>query len=356
MLRTICTANLPLITKLAPKAVITHLPATMLLIRRHYNNASSQQRTIFDTELDEEERQHLAKASKKQQLPDDKPWDGDEPVNHSVLRMIIDKYRAPLRVEGAARRNIPQPQSAYVPPPPPPPQKDEKSSQVKKLEREQKERERKQNRLMNAKDHAFEYAMNRKYPMDEEKAHVAENIARSQTKKDVDWEDWDLEEKPRNISELGVLSDARIRAARARGEFDDLPGRGKPIAEDPLLNNPFVDRTEYFLNRIIQRNGAAPPWVMMQQEVDTEVSSIRSQLNSAIKRCVDQVKHERSVVNKPLVLAQFEKMEKSYLNKELGRVNMRVRSYNVMCPAPVRKPLLEFDSELKSVLDKMSLN
>ncbi|GAN10550.1 conserved hypothetical protein [Mucor ambiguus] len=354
MLRTICTANLPLITKLAPRAAMTHLPATMLLIRRHYNsNNTSSQRTIFDAARDEEERQYLAKSSKKQQLPDDKPWDGEEPVNHSVLRMIIDKYRAPLRVEGAARRNIPQPQSSYVPPPP---QKDEKSSQLKKLEREQKERERKQNRITNAKDSAFEYAMNRKYPLDEEKAHVAENIVRSQSKKDVDWEDWDLEEKPRHIDELGLLSDARIRAARARGEFADLPGRGKPIAEDPLLNNPFVDRTEYFLNRIIQRNGAAPPWVMMQQEVDTEVSSIRSQMNSAIKRCVEQVKHEKSVVNKSLVLAQFDKLEKSYLNKELGRVNMRVRSYNVMCPAPVRKPLLEFESEIKSVVDKAGLN
>ncbi|KAL9551067.1 hypothetical protein PS6_005198 [Mucor atramentarius] len=335
MLRTICTTNLPLITKLAPKAAMTCLPATMLLLRRNYSNFSSQ-RTIFDTDQDQEERQHLANINKKQQLPDDKPWDGDEPVNHSVLRMIMDKYRAPLRVEGAARRNIPQPQSSYVPPPPP--QKDEKSSQLKKQEREQKERERKQNRIVNAKDTAFDYAMNRKYPIDEEKAHVAENIVRSQSKKDVDWEDWDLEEKPRHINELGLLSDARIRAARARGEFDDLPGR------------------EYFLNRIIQRNGAAPPWVMMQQEVDTEVSSIRSQMNSAIKRCLDQVKHERSVVSKSLVLKHFEKMEKSYLDKELGRVNMRVRSYNVMCPAPVRKPLLEFDNEIKSVLEKISFN
>lgn len=350
MLRTICTTNLPLITRLVPMAIMTHLPATMLLIRRNHNYPTG--KTIFDADQDEEERQHLANASKKQQLPDDKPWDGDEPINHSVLRMIIDKYSAPLRVEGAARRNIPQPQSSYVPPPPPPSQKDEKSSQIKKLEREKKEREMKQNRIMNAKDTAFDYAMNKKYPIDEEKSHVADNIVRSQTKKDVDWEDWDLDEKPRHINELGLLSDERIRAARARGEFDDLPGRGKPIAEDPMLNNPFVDRTEYFLNRIIQRNGAAPPWVMMQQEVDTEVSSIRSQMNSAIKRCLDQVQHERSVVNKSLVLKQFEKLEKTFLDKELGRVNMRVRSYNVMCPAPVRKPLLEFDNEMKSVLEK----
>ncbi|KAI8979491.1 hypothetical protein BDF20DRAFT_787447, partial [Mycotypha africana] len=154
--------------------------------------------------------------------------------------------------------------------------------------------------------------------------------------------------RPRSIEELGVLSDARIRAARAKGEFDNLPGRGKPLKEDPLINNPFVDRTEYFLNRIIQRNGAAPPWVIMQQEVDTEVSSLRSQLNSALKRCANEVKdRSNATLSKDSLFKQFEQLEKPYFSKEVNRINLRVRSYNVMCPEPVRKPLLEFEKELQ---------
>ncbi len=29
--------------------------------------------------------------------------------------------------------------------------------------------------------------------------------------------------------------------------------------------NPFIAREEFLMNRIVQRNGAAPPWVDLQQ-------------------------------------------------------------------------------------------
>ncbi|KAI7905614.1 uncharacterized protein BX663DRAFT_500346, partial [Cokeromyces recurvatus] len=221
------------------------------------------------------------------------------------------------------------------------------------MEREKKQREMKQARLLNAKDSAFEYSMERKYSsIDEEKSHVQDTIQRSINKKDIDWEDWDLESTPRSINEIGLLSDERIRAARARGEFDDLPGRGKPLPEDPLMHNPFIDRTEYFLNRIVQRNGAAPPWIIMQQEVDTEITTLRSQMNSAFKRCMGEAKREFADIHKSSLLKQFEKMEKTFFDKEVNRLNKRLRSYNVMCPGPVRKPLLDLEKEIKIILEK----
>jgi hypothetical protein len=345
MLRTICTAHLPtIITRLAPMAILTRVPLIY-----HYSTS----RNIFEPSKDDDNEGTM--LTKKLQLPDDKPWDGEEPVNHSVLRMIMDKYRHPLRVEGAAKRNLPRPQSNYVAPPSPSPQKEEKSSQLKKIEREKKQIEMKQKRLLNAKDSAMDYLFERKYPtpvLSEEKVHVSDNISKSRNQKDMDWEDWDLEEKPRSIEDLGVLSDARIRAARARGEFDDLSGRGKPLVEDPLINNPFIDRTEYFLNRIIQRNGAAPPWVIMQQEVDTEITTIRYQMNSAVKRCMEEMKQQADSIEKWSLLKQFNHMEKSFFEKEMDRLNKRLRSYNVMCPEPVRKKLLKLDEELQSVIQK----
>lgn len=220
--------------------------------------------------------------------------------------------------------------------------KKKKSSQLKKIEREKKQVEMKQKRLSNAKDSAKDYQFERKYPTfvwSEEKAHGTEIIAKSNHQKDLDWEDWDLEEKPRSIEQLGVLSDTRIRAARARGEFDDLSGRGRPLKQDPLINNPFVNRTEYFLNRIIQRNGAAPPWVMMQQEVDTELDTVQSQMNSAIRRCIEEMKQQTDSIEKWSLLKQFNRIERHFFEKEMDRLNRRLRSYNVMCPEPVKKKL-----------------
>lgn len=348
MLPTHNAAQVPrIITRIAPMAILTGLPATMITVRRHYASKS-----IF--EPDDEEK--IRKAKKFQQPADDQPWDGDEPVKHSVLRMIMDKYRAPLRVEGAARRSIPQPQSSYVPSSPPP--QKEKSSQKKKIERENKLRELKQNRIMDAKDAAFYYSSERKYPTPtptpsnkKETTQLGDKKVFT-TGKDIDWDDWDTRETPISINDLGVLADARIRSAMVKGQFDHLPGRGKPLKKDPLLNNPFVDTTEHFLNKIIQHNGAAPPWIMMQQEVDADVDILRTQMNTAMKRCVEEIKARRDFVSPFSLKKQFDSLEKSFFEKEVSRVNSRVRSYNVMCPEPVRKPLLELDKELKTVIDK----
>ena len=330
MLRTLCSIHLPVVSRLTPLLILS---STRNLSAQQLRNYS---RNIFGATEEEEVKKPI---TKKTQLPDDKPWDGDEPVDHSVLRMIMDKYRHPLRVEGAAKRNLPQPQSSYTPPAPP---KEEKSSQKKKVERESKQREIKQTRIVHAKDAAFHYAFEKKYP--------TPTSSQGPTKKDIDWEDWETEKVPRSINDMGLLSDEVIRSARARGEFNDLPGRGKPMELDPLINNPFVDRTEYYMNRMMQRNGAAPPWVMMQQEVDTEISTLRLQMKTAFKRCLEEMQVQDHHISTPTLLKKFERVEKPYFDKELHKLNMRLRSYNVMCPAPVRKQLLDLDKEVTTAV------
>ena len=52
--------------------------------------------------------------------------------------------------------------------------------------------------------------------------------------------------------------------ARLQGAFKAIKGRGQPIQRRPDEWNPFVGREEYLLNRIVQRQGAAPPWVEIQ--------------------------------------------------------------------------------------------
>jgi len=47
------------------------------------------------------------------------------------------------------------------------------------------------------------------------------------------------------------LIDQQIRAAQARGEFDDLPGFGKPLAHDAAPYRP-----DWWLHEVVQREGA----------------------------------------------------------------------------------------------------
>lgn len=52
--------------------------------------------------------------------------------------------------------------------------------------------------------------------------------------------------------------------ARLQGQFNTLKGRGQPIKQLTEEKNPFIAREEFLMNRIVQRNGAVPPWVDIQ--------------------------------------------------------------------------------------------
>ena len=54
------------------------------------------------------------------------------------------------------------------------------------------------------------------------------------------------------------------KSARAQGHLDGIEGRGKPMVISDGERNPFIAREEFLMNRIVQRNGAAPPWVELQ--------------------------------------------------------------------------------------------
>jgi Domain of unknown function (DUF1992) len=48
---------------------------------------------------------------------------------------------------------------------------------------------------------------------------------------------------PATVEGLAFLAEERIQDARSRGEFTDLPGRGKPAPKDHLNESPYLDRT-----------------------------------------------------------------------------------------------------------------
>ena len=55
-----------------------------------------------------------------------------------------------------------------------------------------------------------------------------------------------------------------MQRARSEGHFRSIKGRGKPITRDSEQSNPFITREDFLMNRIVQRQGAAPPWVAFQ--------------------------------------------------------------------------------------------
>jgi hypothetical protein len=77
-----------------------------------------------------------------------------------------------------------------------------------------------------------------------------------------------------------------IREAQERGEFDDLPGAGKPL---DLTDNPYAGEWQSAF-RTARNAGAAPLWV----ELDREIAAEREQLQEMGQRSARHLRAERA--------------------------------------------------------------
>lgn len=95
---------------------------------------------------------------------------------------------------------------------------------------------------------------------------------------------------PATIQSLTSLADRRITEAIAEGKFRNIPrGKGKNTERDHMANSPFLDTTEYFMNKIIQKQAIVPPWIEKQQELVKAAAVFRSRLRADWKRHVVRV-------------------------------------------------------------------
>ncbi|KXN81731.1 hypothetical protein AN958_03780 [Leucoagaricus sp. SymC.cos] len=156
--------------------------------------------------------------------------------------------------------------------------------------------------------------------------------------------------RPNAVSVKGwnSLTEERIEKARAAGVFKNMKGHGQPLVRSIDETNPFIAREEFLMNRIVQRNGAAPPWVEVQGELESAVNSFREILRqSRVRRALrilnmeippellpkvtlDQVKSLRD--------PEWIKKEESYHQTVAAELNSLVRRYNGLAPYIVRRP------------------
>jgi len=144
-----------------------------------------------------------------------------------------------------------------------------------------------------------------------------------------------------SVSGWGNLVEQRILESMARGQFSSLPFKGKPLPIDSNESNPCLTRTEFFMNRLIQKQGAAPNWIELQKEIDAELKTFR-------KRVRDSWERNAKVHGKELGKRdrEWEEKEKEYFRVAMERLNGRLRSYNVIAPSVTRRPYLKIEKEL----------
>ncbi|EJD01655.1 uncharacterized protein FOMMEDRAFT_44419, partial [Fomitiporia mediterranea MF3/22] len=164
---------------------------------------------------------------------------------------------------------------------------------------------------------------------------------------------------PVGMKAWASLVEERIERARLQGQFKTIKGRGKPLEREMEERNPFIAREEFLMNRIVQRNQAAPPWVELQAEVETAIQTFRTLLQQTWTRRLILHLTSRLPLSRlsSLTLEDIRSIrDTNWVNREsnyhasaLGEVNEVVRRYNGVAPYSVRKPYFVKEAELERV-------
>lgn len=149
----------------------------------------------------------------------------------------------------------------------------------------------------------------------------------------------ELEDKPApkkrqsNEQARQALVERLIQEAMERGEFDNLPGAGKPLN---LNDNPYLEPGQAWGFDLLKRNGFAPEWIERDKEIRKRLNEARHQLQMAWRnRLISQEKWHAAV-------ARFE--------AQLNTINQKIDDFNLIAPVvSLQRSRLRVEDELERV-------
>ena len=168
----------------------------------------------------------------------------------------------------------------------------------------------------------------------------------------MDFKDW--RKAPDNTSEEPVTPkigryrgkqyldyiDEQIHEAQARGDFDNLPGTGKPLNLD---ENPFLG-DKALAYSLLKQNGYAPPEVELAKEIRTQfekaqgkLEKLRQQRKSLCARRIPPFASEKRAFHDAV-----EKATTQYVQL-LRELNRKILNLNLITPSPMHMPMYEVE-------------
>lgn len=191
------------------------------------------------------------------------PWTGTESQSDAVLRMLNDAHK-PLAPGSRGKARVPLPQSIPV---------DMRIKRQASINKGQK--------VAVAREAASVYVGmgikdKDKQGLDDEQRQALRKELRERFEPAA-------RAMPNTLSGLAALANERIEDAIARGQFKHIP-RGPGVERDTRADNPFIDTTEYIMNKMIKKQDIVPPWIEKQQELVKAANVFRARLRSDWKR------------------------------------------------------------------------
>jgi len=129
------------------------------------------------------------------------------------------------------------------------------------------------------------------------------------------------------LEKWSSLAEQRIQEAMARGEFDNLPGKGKPLS---LSWNLFADPTLEAAWKLLQNAGYSLDWIEEDKDIRKELSKARDRLKRSWTLYCEWVREEPENAGGADLF--WEEAVKSFrdtvesLNKRIDVLNLKVPS------------------------------
>jgi DnaJ family protein C protein 28 len=138
------------------------------------------------------------------------------------------------------------------------------------------------------------------------------------------------------------LIDQKIREAMEQGEFDDLPGKGKPV---DTSENPFEDPELRLAHRMLRNAGFAPSWIEERKDIEAEFENARHQLS----RVWTVLQNALGTENESGAQARWDRALTSF-REQAGELNQRIVKWNLKVPAAgFQRSRIDIEKEVRQV-------
>ncbi|NXM78629.1 DJC28 protein, partial [Serilophus lunatus] len=128
-----------------------------------------------------------------------------------------------------------------------------------------------------------------------------------------------------------------IQESMAKGDFDNLSGKGKPLRK--FSDAPHIDPMTHNLNRILIDNGYQPEWILLQKEIRETIERLREGAVAARRKLGEPMS--------PPEREQWGRVCEQFM-QDIRKLNKRVDNFNLVVPILSRQ-LVHFSPEREIV-------
>ena len=153
------------------------------------------------------------------------------------------------------------------------------------------------------------------------------------------------------MTEWGTYIDRQIRKAMEDGDFDNLPGEGKPLDLQENENTPDEMRMAY---KILRENDLAPDWIMQGRDIDKKIEDILKRLRQAASAYRAAISAPDATGSTRAAAARSWQTVQAKLTATTAKVNQEISVYNLKVPSGVtHKKVLNLQREISLLMGEV---